>query len=69
MIGTKEKGEFVDNIRIRQNFPGNFVSGTSKICLCGIDPFSLALPLSVIALLNSAETIRRCCLYLSEAHF
>lgn len=31
MIGTKGKGEFFNNIRKRQNFPMNFVSGTSKI--------------------------------------
>lgn len=30
MIGTKKKGEFVDNIGMRQNLSGNFVSETSK---------------------------------------
>ena len=29
MIGTKEKEEYVDDIRMRPNFPGNFVPGTS----------------------------------------
>lgn len=29
MTGTKEKEEFVDSIRMRQPFPGNFISETS----------------------------------------
>lgn len=30
-VSTKEKGEFVDNIGAKQNFPGNFVSETSRV--------------------------------------